>query len=309
MEPVPAFEHQSVLLDEVVDLLALRPGQVVLDGTLGGGGHAARLLQGIGAGGLLIGVDRDPQALEAASERLGGLGTFRLVHGGFEEVLGDETLPTLNAVLLDLGVSSPQLDRAERGFSFGKRGPLDMRMDPSRRETALALLQRVDREQLVRILRDYGEERYAGRIADAILRARDAGALSTTDELAELVCRSVPPSKESIHPATRTFQALRIAVNDELGTLERALPLAVDRLAPGGRLAVISFHSLEDRIVKQRFRELARGCICPPRIPQCVCGRSSRGQVLTSRPITPGTAEVQRNPRARSAKLRGFEKA
>ncbi|MCM2263829.1 MAG: 16S rRNA (cytosine(1402)-N(4))-methyltransferase RsmH [Desulfuromonadales bacterium] len=299
---------------EVLELLAPQPGGIYLDGTVGGGGHARLILEASAPDGRLIGFDRDPAALAAAAAMLANFGErVTLCHGSFAEL--DRQLATMgvdlvDGILLDLGVSSHQLDTPERGFSFREDGPLDMRMDPAQPASAADLLARADAEELKRIFREYGEERWAGRIAREIVRVRGGAPLLTTRQLAELVCRAVPGGyvPQRIHPATRVFQALRIAVNGELEALETGLAAALRSLRPGGRLAVISFHSLEDRLVKQGFRTAANPCSCPPRLPVCVCGRKAEIKILTPRGVRPAEAETIANPRARSAVLRAVEK-
>jgi 16S rRNA (cytosine1402-N4)-methyltransferase len=308
------FRHVSVMPGEVLELLAPRPGGIYLDGTLGGGGHARLILEASSPDGRLVGLDRDPAALAAAAARLADFGErVTLCRGSFaglDEQLAGLGIDLVDGILLDLGVSSHQLDTPERGFSFRENGPLDMRMDPAQPESAADLLASHDAEELKRIFREYGEERWAGRIAREIVRSRAETPLHTTRQLAELVCRSVPGGHvpQRIHPATRVFQALRIAVNGELTALATGLTAALSHLRPGGRLAVISFHSLEDRLVKQQFRAAASACSCPPRLPVCVCGRKPAVKILTSRGVRPGEAEIVANPRARSAVLRAIEK-
>lgn len=278
----------------------------MFDGTLGLGGHARSLIEAIGPRGEFYGVDRDPQALALARSRLEPLGGRLVVtQNTFDRALAQEDLPAFDAILLDLGVSSMQLDRPERGFSFSRPGPLDMRMDPHTGPSARDLVNSATEAELSLLFSRYGEEPHSRRIARAIVRARP---FETTDQLASCVARAAGPSRSGMHPATRVFQALRIAVNDELGALERALPLAIDRLAPGGRMAVITFHSLEDRIVKRFIRAEARGCVCPPRLPACACGRAPRVVDLTPKALVASPQEVSLNPRARSAKLRGARK-
>ena len=308
------FSHVPVLAGETVELLRPQAGGIFLDGTLGGGGHSGLILDSSAPDGIVVGMDRDRYALAAATERLAGYGKrFRPAHGNFadlDSVCARLGIDRLDGFLLDLGVSSHQLDTAERGFSFQQEAPLDMRMDRSQPETAADLLNTLPEQELERIIREYGEERWARRIASFIVAARAAAPVDTTLQLVDIIKGAVPRAKweERIHPATRTFQALRIAVNDELGSLERGLRSAVERLAPGGRGVVISFHSLEDRIVKQIFREYASGCICPRLLPVCQCGRQPQVKILTGRPVTAGAAETAANPRARSAKLRAIEK-
>lgn len=311
---VEAFRHVSVMPGEVVELLVPRPGGIYLDGTVGGGGHARLILDASGPDGRLVGLDRDPAALAAAAAVLAPYGErVTLCHGSFAGLAGQLVglgIDRVDGIVLDLGVSSHQLDTPGRGFSFRDDGPLDMRMDSTQRMTAAILLAEEDAQELKRIFRDYGEERWAGRIAREIVRTRDASPLESTRQLAELVCRAVPGGyqPQRIHPATRVFQALRIAVNGELDELATGLVAAMDRLSPGGRLVVISFHSLEDRLVKQRFRAAANPCSCPPRLPVCVCGRTAEVKILTPRGVRPAEAEVIANPRSRSAVLRAIER-
>jgi 16S rRNA (cytosine1402-N4)-methyltransferase len=309
-----AFRHVSVMPGEVLELLAPRPGGIYLDGTVGGGGHAGLILTASAPDGRLIGLDQDPAALAAAAATLAGFGTrVTLCLGSFaglDRQLTDLGIEQVDGILLDLGVSSHQLDTPERGFSFREDGPLDMRMNPDQSLSAAGLLASADAEELKRIFREYGEERWAGRIAREIVRARGEAPLATTRQLAELVCRAVPGGHvpQRIHPATRVFQALRIAVNAELDALQSGLAAALSRLRPGGRLVVISFHSLEDRLVKQGFRAAATSCSCPPRLPVCVCGRKALVKILTTRGVRPAEAETIANPRARSAVLRAVER-
>lgn len=303
------FRHVSVLMDEVLDLLRPSPGGRFLDGTVGGGGHAGALLARVGPEGCLFGIDQDPAALEVARVRLSRVGSnFELRQGNFADVIPAWPLPPLEGILLDLGVSSYQLDTAERGFSFRLDGPLDMRMG-SEGPSAADLVNGLPERELVEIVFRYGEERHARGIVRAILRRRSERPFRTTRELAETIERVVPAHKAGgIHPATRTFQALRIAVNRELEVLSLVLPAAVAKLAPGGRLAVISFHSLEDRLVKTAFREMAKTCVCPPKLPICACGKVPLVRVVTPKPVEASEAEIRANPRARSAKLRVAER-
>ncbi len=299
------FAHESVLLEEVVQYLAPRPGGRYVDGTVGGGGHAERVLEASSPDGVLVGVDRDPAALDAARERLGRFGErVRLVHGRYGElpaVLGGLSIEQVDGILVDLGVSSHQLDVAERGFSFGKDGPLDMRMDPDSGESVAELLAHIDERSLADAIHSLGEERFARRVARSVLDAKP----TTTSELADAVRRVVPRSKDGIDPATRTFQALRMLVNAELEELAGWLDAVPRVLAPGGLAMAISFHSLEDRAVKNAFRSAARDCICPPELPACVCGGGRATlEVVTTKPLVASDAEIERNPRARSAKLR-----
>ena len=311
MEP---FAHQSVLPAEVLQYLAPRPGGVYVDGTLGGGGHSELILEAIGPDGVLYGIDRDPAALAAASERLSRFGDrFQPLQGSFGDLvklLATKGVREIDGLLLDLGVSSPQLDRPERGFSFRADGPLDMRMDPTQGETAADLVNSLSERELELAIKEYGEERWARKIAQRIVTARQEQPFTTTLQLAALVERTIPRrfQEDRIHPATRTFQGLRILVNGELEQVEQGLQAAIGLLKPGGRLVVISFHSLEDRIVKQRLRDAASGCRCPRQLPQCVCGQVPLVRVLTSRPVTAGAVELADNPRSRSAKLRSAER-
>ncbi len=303
------FVHEPVLAREIVEALRPAPGKVLLDGTLGGGGHSLLLLE---EGAHVIGIDKDPRALAAAKARLARFGeAFRAVRSDFRDaknVLDALGLAAVDGALVDLGVSSPQLDQAERGFSFSRPGPLDMRMGDEG-EPLQELLRRIDERELVRVLREYGEEPFARPIARAVKRAVDAGEPLDTARLAEVVAGAVPRKAwRKIHPATRTFQALRIAVNDELGALAQWLEALPSILAPGGRAAAISFHSLEDRMVKEKFRALTQACTCPPDFPVCACGAKAGFAPVTRKPIVAGEREVAANPRARSAKLRVLEK-
>ena len=309
-----SFNHVSVMLCETVDLLNVREGGVYVDGTLGGGGHSAEILRRLGGTGHLYGIDRDADALAAATQRLGGAGNFTAVKGNFHDVkalLAGRGVDRIDGMMVDLGVSSYQLDTAERGFSYHADAPLDMRMDQRQEVTAATIVNTYSKEELTRILRDYAEEKWASRIADIILEHRANKPIETTGELVACVDAAIPKKvrmQESGHSARRTFQALRIAVNDELDPLRRALTDMVDLLVPGGHLAVLTFHSLEDRIVKQTFRTLANPCTCPPKIPVCICGKKPVVRVLGGGGIKPGAEEIERNPRSRSAMLRGCEK-
>ncbi|HEY7746062.1 MAG TPA: 16S rRNA (cytosine(1402)-N(4))-methyltransferase RsmH [Desulfuromonadales bacterium] len=309
-----SFSHLSVLPAEVLALLDPTPGGIYLDGTVGGGGHARLILEASAPDGRLIGLDRDPSALQKATEVLAPFGDrVVLRHRNFSEaaeVLSELGISGLDGMLLDLGVSSHQLDEASRGFSFRGEAPLDMRMDPTSGPTAADLVNTAPAEELARIFREFGEERWAGRIARRIVQVRQQHPLTTTRQLAELVRDAVPGGKvpTRIHPATRVFQALRIQVNHELEHVSRGIAEAIDLLNPGGRLVVISFHSLEDRIVKRFFQEEAKGCICPPRLPACVCNHRPRLEVLTRKGVRASDAEVEANPRARSAVLRAVRR-
>jgi len=310
---VSAFHHLSVLPEEVIRFLDPTDGKIYLDGTLGGGGHSALILEKA-PGAFLIGIDRDQTALTAAGARLAIHGDHvRLLHGDFAgvaEQLNSIGVTALDGFILDLGVSSHQLDTRERGFSFQQDAPLDMRMDSSSGETAADLVNELPEAELERIFSEYGEERWAKRIASFIVKERTELPITTTFRLVDIIKGAVPKAKwdERIHPATRTFQALRIAVNTELESLEQGMRAALDLLKPGGRGVIISFHSLEDRIVKHIFREYAEGCTCPRQLPICVCGNLPRVKILTNRPVSATEAETDENPRARSAKLRAVEK-
>ena len=307
------FSHKSVLLDECLDGLCIRPDGIYLDGTLGGAGHSLEIARRLTTGHL-IGVDRDTAALEAAGARLSPyMDRVTLVHGNFRElerILDDLEISAVDGMLFDLGVSSPQLDDGARGFSYMADAPLDMRMNREDRLTAWEVVNRWPREELRRILYEYGEERYAPQIAAAIDRRRQTGPIETTLELVDVIRSAMPPQalREKQHPAKRSFQAIRIAVNDELGAVREMMETAIPRLKPGGRLAVITFHSLEDRIVKSAMNAAAKGCTCPPDFPVCVCGKKPQVRVITRKPITSGQKELTENPRARSAKLRICEK-
>ncbi len=307
------FHHVSVLLDECIEALNIQPDGIYVDGTLGGAGHSYHIAERLTTG-RLIGIDRDPIALEAAGKRLEPFkDRVTLVHSNFcqmAKVLDDLGIAGVDGILLDLGVSSPQLDDGARGFSYMADAPLDMRMDSGDALTADTVVNTWSYEELKRILYDYGEERYAPAIAAAIVRRRETAPIRTTLELVDVIRSAMPPAalREKQHPAKRTFQAIRIAVNDELGSVSRAMEAAIPRLNPGGRLAVITFHSLEDRIVKSAMANAAKGCVCPPEFPVCVCGRTPQVTVLTRKPIVSGEEELARNPRARSAKLRVCEK-
>lgn len=308
------FQHKSVLLQECIDALDIRPDGIYLDGTLGGAGHSSQIARRLTEGGRLIGVDRDRTALAAAKERLAPYADrVTLVHSNFAEIdaiLDSLGIPAVDGMLFDLGVSSPQLDDASRGFSYMADAPLDMRMDKDDVLTAGEVVNTWPQGELRRILYDYGEERYAPQIAAAICRAREKAPVETTLELVDIIRSAMPAQalREKQHPAKRSFQAIRIAVNDELGAVSHMMQAAVGRLNPGGRLAVITFHSLEDRIVKSEMQQAARGCTCPPEFPVCVCGKKPLVKLVTRKPIVSGPAELEENPRARSAKLRVAEK-
>ena len=305
--------HIPVLAGELIELLDPRPGAVAVDCTVGGGGHARLVADRIGPAGTLIGIDRDPIAEERFAELAAEVACqTRFIRADFAtglELLRDEGVRA-DLVYMDLGMSSMQVDTWERGFSYAYDAPLDMRMDPEQELTAAELVNGWDERRLARLLREYGEERYAGKIARAIVRDRAQAPIETTQELVETIKSAIPIPAQFAggHPAKRTFQAIRIAVNEELEQIERGLPLAWDVLAPDGRLAAISFHSLEDRRVKRFLAERARGCICPPDLPVCGCGRTPEGELLSRRAIAPTPGEIAHNPRAKSAHLRGARK-
>ncbi len=307
------FFHISVLLQECLDGLAIKPDGIYIDGTLGGAGHSSQIAKRLTTG-RLIGIDRDPVALKAAGERLSVYSDrVTLVHSNFcrmAEVVKELGLPGVDGILLDLGVSSPQLDEVSRGFSYMADAPLDMRMNGKDALTARDVVNTWPQEELRRILWNYGEERYAPQIAAAICRRREEKCIETTLELVDVIRSAMPASalREKQHPAKRSFQAIRIAVNDELGSVEKAMEAAIPLLNPGGRLAVITFHSLEDRIVKLAMAEAAKGCTCPPQFPVCVCGKKPIVKLISRKPIVASPEELEANPRSRSAKLRVCEK-
>ncbi|MCI9037775.1 MAG: 16S rRNA (cytosine(1402)-N(4))-methyltransferase RsmH [Oscillospiraceae bacterium] len=307
------YGHKPVLLEECLQALDIKPAGTYLDGTLGRAGHALELLRRLPAG-RFVGIDRDLAAIEAARERLAAYaGRVTLLHGNFRDLgdlLREAGISCLDGMLFDLGVSSPQLDEPRRGFSYMHDAPLDMRMDETEALDAFQVVNTWSGDELRRILYEYGEERYAPRIAQTIVRRRQESPIRTTGELAEVIRSAMPAAalREKQHPAKRSFQAIRIAVNGELEALPPMLEAAVENLAPGGRLAVITFHSLEDRIVKQAMRTLATGCTCPPEFPVCVCGKKPKLRLVTRKPIVSGREELEGNPRARSAKLRVAER-
>ncbi len=308
------FHHIPVLFDEVMEWMNPQPDGVYADGTLGGGGHSEGILKLSGGTARLYGIDRDWEAIAAASERLKGFPGFQAIHGNFhdaKELLANAGTPALNGALLDLGVSSHQLDVGGRGFSYHEDAPLDMRMDKSQGMTAAEYLATISESEFRRILTEYGEEKWAARIAQVFMEKRAQKPILSTGDLVAVVDAAIPKAvrrKDDGHPARRTFQAVRIAVNDELAPLEKALCDFVDLLAPGGRLLVITFHSLEDRITKNTFRRLQNPCTCPPKMPVCVCGKKPLGKALAGGAVKPRKDETDDNTRARSAKLRVFEK-
>ncbi len=311
--PTPDLAHIPVLLRETVDLLRPRPGGVYLDGTVGAGGHTEEILKRTSPDGVVIGLDQDAEAIDRCAKRLAGYGDrVMLRQANFRDaaaVAAELGWGRVDGLVLDLGVSWFHLKTPERGFSFMLDGPLDMRMDRRMPTSAADLVNQLPRKELARIIGEYGEERKAGAIARAIEKARAREPITRTLELAQIIMSVFPPGPpRRLHPATRTFQALRIAVNDEIGALSEGLLRIIDLLRPGGRAAIISFHSLEDRIVKQTFARLAKGCVCPPRLPVCSCGRRPELKIITRQPVAPGGEEMERNPAARSAKLRAAEK-
>jgi 16S rRNA (cytosine1402-N4)-methyltransferase len=307
------FSHVPVMLEPVIRELNIKPDGIYVDGTLGGAGHSSVIASKLTTG-LLIGVDRDRDAIEAASGRLAPYGGRVMIvkdeYVNIPEILKAHGIPGVDGILLDLGVSSWQLDAPERGFSYMNDAPLDMRMDREQLRTAADIVNEEDERELTRILREYGEEKFAGAIARRIVARRNLEPIRTTGELVGIVEESIPRKAKlkGGHPAKRTFQALRIALNGELDEISQAVEDLAGCLNPGGRFAVITFHSLEDRIVKDGFRTLENPCVCPPDFPVCVCGRKSKGRVLTRKPILPDEEEIRLNPRAKSAKLRVFEK-
>ena len=309
------YQHVSAMLNEALECLACRAGGIYVDGTLGGAGHARLICEQIAPNGILVGIDQDRDAIANAERMLGSCaGNIHLFHGNFiylPNYLAQLKIDAVNGILLDLGLSQHQLESSGRGFSFQKDEPLDMRMDLREKTTAQDLIHQLNEDQLVRIFQDYGEERWARRIARAVSTERRKGPIRYSRQLAEVVRSAIPrraAAQQKIHPATRVFMALRIAVNQELDRLEGFLQFAVDLLKPGGRLVVLSFHSLEDRLVKQRFRYLAKGCTCPADLPQCVCSGHPTVRLITKKVMRPTAREVEQNPMARSTRLRAVEK-
>ena len=309
------FEHKSVLLEETIESLCIRPDGVYVDGTLGGGGHAFEVLKRLSDKGRLIGIDQDADAIAAARERLSQFGSRAvIVRRNYEqigEVLSELGIRQADGICLDLGVSSYQLDTPLRGFSYREDAPLDMRMDQRGARTAKDLVNTCSEGELYRIIRDYGEDRFAKNIAKHIVQNREKKAIETTGELTQIIRAAIPARIRATdgHPARRTFQALRIELNRELEVLKNSLDGMIDRLSPGGRLCVITFHSLEDRIVKNRFKVNENPCVCPPDFPVCMCNKKSKGRVATRKPILPSPEEISETKRAKSAKLRVFERA
>lgn len=310
------FAHKSVLFDETIEGLLCKNGGKYLDCTTGGAGHSSEILKRVGPEGFVYCFDRDIEAINAARKVLDSVGNnYQLIQANYVEIdkiVEEYKIPELDGILLDLGVSSPQLDKAERGFSFSKEAPLDMRFSQDEDDTLTAadLVNTLSKDELVKIFSEYGEEPYSKTIADAIIQSRKKTPILTTTQLSEVIIESLTGKKYkgNIHPATRVFQALRIAVNDELKGVERVIPKALKVLKQGGRLAIISFHSLEDRIVKNSLKETTKDCICPPRQPICNCNKKSEAKIVTKKPIIANETEIKENPRARSAKLRILEK-
>ncbi|MBU5590800.1 16S rRNA (cytosine(1402)-N(4))-methyltransferase RsmH [Clostridium sp. MSJ-4] len=307
------FKHVSVLLNECIDNLNINPDGIYIDCTLGGAGHSSEILKKLGSKGKLIGIDQDEDALKAAKERLKEYTNVIYVHSNFydiKNVLKDLNIEKVDGILMDLGVSSYQLDNEDRGFSYMQDAPLDMRMDRSRGFSAYDIVNGYSKEDLYRIIREYGEEKFAKRIADFIVKDREENPIETTGRLVEVIKRAIPAKarREGPHPAKRTFQAIRIEVNNELNIIGKTIEDAVECLNDNGRIAIITFHSLEDRIVKNKFRDLANPCTCPREFPICVCGKKPSVRVLTRKPIDPSKDEIEINPRSRSAKLRVAEK-
>jgi len=308
------FFHASILLEQCLAALQIKPDGIYIDATLGGAGHSLAIARQLAAGGRLICIDCDDDALENAKTRLAPvMERVTLVKSDFralDNALAAQGLDGADGILFDLGVSSPQLDQAARGFSYMQDAPLDMRMDRTQALTAAEIVNTWEKDALRKVLFEYGEERYAPLIAAAIVRRREQTPIRTTGELVQVIRQAMPAAglREKQHPAKRTFQAIRIAVNDELGAVREAMDKAIAALHPGGRLAVITFHSLEDRIVKEAFRQAAQGCTCPRDFPVCVCGKKPQVKIMTRKPIMPGAGEIQDNARARSAKLRVCEK-
>ena len=309
------FKHISVLLDETIDGLDIKPDGIYVDGTLGGGGHSYEILKRLSPKGRLIGIDQDGEALKAAGERLKEFeNQITLVRSNYceiDKVLKELNVEKVDGILLDIGVSSYQLDNLERGFSYKSDAPLDMRMDTRQELTAADVVNTYSENELFKIIKDYGEDKFAKNIAKHIVLARKEKPLETTKELSEVIKRAIPMKVQAKggHPAKKTFQAIRIEVNQELTVLKESIDKMIDLLKPNGRICIITFHSLEDRIVKTKFRENENPCTCPPNFPVCVCGKKSKGKVITRKPIIPGEEELEYNKRAKSSKLRVFERA
>jgi len=307
------FEHKAVLLDEAVKYLNIKENGIYFDGTLGRGGHSSEILRNLSEKGKLIAVDRDIKAVREVEKKLGSSENLILRHANFidfDQVLKELSIDKVDGMLFDLGVSSPQIDNPDRGFSYQKEGPLDMRMNRGQNLTAADIVNNYTQEEIEDIISDYGEENWAARIAEFIVKERQNKKIETTSDLVDIIKAAIPKGarRSGGHPARRTFQALRIATNDELNQLKVLINKAVNYLNPGGRIVIISFHSLEDRIVKHSFRELAKDCVCPPDFPICVCDKKAELKVITRSPVQASEKEIDENPRARSAKLRAGEK-
>ena len=308
------FKHISVLLDETIDGLDIKPDGIYVDGTLGGGGHSYEILKRLSPKGRLIGIDQDGEALKAAGERLKEFeNQITLVRSNYceiDKVLKELNVEKVDGILLDIGVSSYQLDNLERGFSYKSDAPLDMRMDTRQELTAADVVNTYSENELFKIIKDYGEDKFAKNIAKHIVLARKEKPLETTKELSEVIKRAIPMKVQAKggHPAKKTFQAIRVEVNQELTVLKESIDKMIDLLKPNGRICIITFHSLEDRIVKTKFRENENPCTCPPNFPVCVCGKKSKGKVITRKPIIPSEDEIEENKRAKSSKLRIFER-
>lgn len=307
------FSHVSVLLWECIDALNIKPDGIYVDGTMGGAGHSSEIVKKLSTNGTLIGIDQDTDALKASKNRLHNYENVIYVHNNFtniDDVLTELDIQSIDGMLMDLGVSSYQLDEAERGFSYMKDAPLDMRMNRDKELSAYNIVNEYEEEEIYRIIRNYGEEKFAKRIANFIVAKREEKPIETTLELVEVIKAAIPAKarREGPHPAKRTFQAIRIAVNAELDIIEKAIEDGVNRLNKGGRMAIITFHSLEDRIVKYKFRDLTISCICPKEFPVCICNGQAKVKLISRKAIEPTKEEVEANPRSRSAKLRVIEK-
>jgi 16S rRNA (cytosine1402-N4)-methyltransferase len=308
------FKHKSVLLEETIENLNIKPDGIYVDGTLGGAGHSYEICRRLGEGGRLIGIDQDEDAIVAAQNRLeefqDKVTIVRDNYQNFRSILDELNIKTVDGILLDLGVSSYQLDNVDRGFTYRVDAPLDMRMDNRQEKTAKDIVNGYSEQELFRILKEYGEERYAKSIAYHIVKRRNEKVIETTEELNDIIRASIPAKarNDKGHPSKQTFQAIRIELNKELEVLINSIDSMIDSLNPGGRICIITFHSLEDRIVKSAFRKNENPCICPPNFPVCTCGRTSKGKVVTRKPIIPGTIELEENSRSKSSKLRVFEK-
>ena len=308
------FKHISVLLDETIDSLNIKPDGIYVDGTLGGGGHSLEICKRLGQGGRLIGIDQDMDAIKAASKRLEAYKEkINIVHSNYQDIescLGELSICGVDGIVLDLGVSSYQLDNVDRGFTYREDTPLDMRMDQSQMKTAKDIVNGYSEMELFKVIRDYGEDQFAKNIAKHIVKAREDGPIETTGQLNEIIKAAIPAKMRqgTGHPSKKTFQAIRIELNQELEVLENSIDKMIELLNPGGRLSIITFHSLEDRIVKNLFRRNMNPCTCPPSFPVCTCGQAPKGKIITRKPIIPSDEEISDNKRAKSSKLRVFEK-